>query len=245
MPLTADAPLTAPPATRGGRVRPIDRPLPQPRPQPTVEGRFVLGGVNWQAYRGMRDDPRNDRFKFTYDGPTGRLEVEMPNGFTHESVSRMLSYFIMAFRQAGGPKFRASGAVTLDREDLDRGLECDESFYISNVAEAPPIDTNLIDLTAGQPPPDLAVEVDVTSPGVDKLPIYAALGVPEVWVWDADDETLTARRLNQAGEYEVVAGSVELPGFPLALAAESIAGRGDRDDGELQAAFADRLAAGG
>ena len=244
MPLTADAPPTAAPATRRGRARPIARPQPSPRPQSSVGGRFVLGGLNWQAYRGIRDDPGNARFKFTYDGPTGRLEVEMPQGPRHESVACVLAFFVIAFRQAGGPRFRATGTVTLDREDLDRGLECDKSFYIANLDYAPDLDANTLDLTH-HPPPDLAVEVDVTSPGVSKLPIFAALGVPEVWVWDAENESLTARRLGDAGEFVIVSESVELPGFPLAVAAELIRDRGDRDDGELQAAFAERLRAAG
>ena len=162
---------------------------------------MVPGGVNWAAYRRMREDPRNERFRFTYDGPAGRLEVGRPQGFTHESVSRVVYALLLAFRQAGGPRFRASGAVTLSREDFDRGMECDESFYITRFDEVPPRGTNLINLSAGQPPPDLAVEIDVTSPGVPKLPIHAALGVPEVWVWGGADASLTVRRLTDGGGY--------------------------------------------
>ena len=84
----------------------------------------------------------------------------------------------------------------------------------------------------------------MTSPGVAKLPIYAALGVPEVWVWDAADDSLTARRLTDAGEYETVTASVELPDFPLTAAADLVRDRGGRDAGALQAAFAQRLGAG-
>ena len=245
------AAVLAPPAPSRSDPRPAAPPpvrerAPAGRADPvggrfTLGGRLVLGGANWATYRRLRDAPANARYKFTYDGPTGRLEIEMPQGVLHESVSRLLAYFVMAFRQVGGPRFRATGALTLDRADLDRGLECDESFYITHLADFPDPVPNLLDLSGGQRPPDLAVEVDVTSPGIDKLPIYAALGVPEVWVWDADDESLTARRLAESGEYVIVADSVELPGFPLAVAAELIRDRGDRDDGDLQAAFAERL----
>ena len=239
----ADPPTLVPPAPPRGRARPaairdpasnpLD-PLPMPR-----AGRLTLGGANWAVYRSLRDDPRNDGYKITYDGPTGRLEIEMSLGYRHETVSRLLYAFVLAFRQAGGPRFKASGGVTLAREDLDRGLECDESFYITHVDAAPAPNTNLIDLNGDQPPPDLALEVDVTNPGISKLPIYAALGVPEVWVWA--DDALTARRLHDRGEYDVTADSVELPGFPLAFAAELLRDRGDRDDGDLQQAFAARL----
>ena len=206
-----------------------------------VRDRFVLHDVDWATYRRLRASPENDGYRFTFDGPTGRLEVEVSQGPLHESVCSLLAYFVMAFRQHGGPRFWPTGAVTLNREDLDRGLDCDESFYLRTRDGAPDLDANRLDLSGGLRPPDLAVEVDVTSPGVSKLPIYAALGVPEVWVWDDADATLTARRLTDAGEYEIVAQSVELPGFPLAAAAELIRDPGERDAGDLQAAFAGRL----
>ena len=85
------------------------------------------------------------------------------------------------------------------------------------------------------------MEVDVSSPGVAKLPLYARLGVPEVWVWDHETDDLTARRLGDAGTYAIVTESVELPGFPLATAAELIRGWDGRDDGALEEAFAARL----
>ena len=245
-PLVADSPPRTARRAAPVRPQPANR---EPAAAPGVRdtwakpftGRVVLGGADWSVYRALRDDPRNERLKFTYDGPTGRLEVEMPTGARHERVSRLLAYFIVAFERAGGPRSASTGAVTLDREDLDRGLECDESFYISHFADAPSPETDLIDLSGGQPPPDLAVEVDVTSPGVSKLPIYAALGVPEVWVWDAADDSLTARRLTDAGDDKIVKDSVELPGFPLTVAADLIRDRGGRGDGESQAAFAERL----
>ncbi|QDT15363.1 Uma2 family endonuclease [Alienimonas californiensis] len=239
MALLADSPPLAAPAVRRGSTAPVP---PRDRvTAPAPAGRCVLAGANWEMYRRLRDEPANARFKLTYDGPSGRLEIEMPQGPLHESVARLIAYFVMAFRQSGGPRFRATGGVTLGREDLDRGLECDESFYISSLDDAPDLDANTLDLSSGALPPDLAIEVDVTSPGVEKLPIYAALGVPEVWVWNAADGSLAAHRLSESGGYAVTADSVELPGFPLAVAAELIRTRGDRDDGELQAAFAERL----
>ena len=228
-------PLAPPPA-------PTEAPAPvQPIRLPDRRGlpagtRLLYLDVTWAEYVALRRSPAADRLKITFDGPTGRLEVEMPQGPRHESVSRMLSYFVMAFRRAGGPPFRSAGAVTLRRADLARGAEPDESFYVKNIDAAPDLDGNALDLTDGSPPPDVCVEVDVTSPGVSKLPIYAALGVPEVWVWDEAAGTLTVRRL--AGDaYEEAAGSGELPGFPVAEAAALLADRGGRDDGALQEAF--------
>ena len=233
-------PPPAEPAVRGGRSAVARR---GPARSRAAGGRFVLYGIDWPTYRRLREAPEHAGYRFTFDGPTGRLEVQVANGPFHESICRLLAYFVMTFRQHGGPPFWPTGAVTLDREDLDRGLDCDESFYLRTRDGAPDLDANTLDLSGGRRPPDLAIEVDVTSRGVDKLPIYAALGVPEAWVWDAADGSLVARRLSGSGEYEIVADSVALPGFPLALAAELIRNRGTRDAGALQAALAERLAA--
>ncbi|MEM9701275.1 MAG: Uma2 family endonuclease, partial [Planctomycetota bacterium] len=128
------------------------------RPPAAVGGRFMLYDIDWPTYRRLREAPEHDGYRFTYDGPTGRLEVEVSQGPLHESISRTLYALILEFRRHGGPRFRATGTVTLSRADLDRGLECDESFYIASLDRAPDLSVNNLDLTNG-PPPDLAVEV--------------------------------------------------------------------------------------
>ena len=219
---------------------PIRDPIFVRRPSPD---RVVLGGADWATYRRLRDAPENEGLKITYDGPLGLLEIEMSEGPQHATVGAVLFIFVHAFRRERGLRIRSTASVTLAREDLDRGLESDGSFYIRSIDAAPDLTGNTLDLNAGAPP-DLAVEVDVTSPGLSKLPIYAALGVPEVWVWDAADASLTVRRLFGDG-YQIVPNSRELPGFPVAAAADLIRDRGDRDDGALESAFTDRLRAAG
>ena len=208
--------------------------------RPSVD-RVVLGGADWAMYRRLRDAPENDGFKITYDGPLGLLEIEMSEGPLHASTSHLIGLLITAFGLERSVDLKGLGAVTLNRRDLDRGLEADETFYVRSLPDAPDLTTNALDLNAGSPP-DIAVEVDVTSPGLSKLPIYAALGVPEVWVWDAADRSLTVRRLAE-NRYEVVDASGELPGFPVAAAAEAIRDRVDRPDTALMRAFAERLRA--
>jgi Uma2 family endonuclease len=70
------------------------------------------------------------------------------------------------------------GSTTYKREDQERGFEPDSSFYIQHAAQIR--DREKIDLAA-DPPPDLVIEIDLTSSSMDKLPMYAQLGVPEVW----------------------------------------------------------------
>jgi Uma2 family endonuclease len=75
------------------------------------------------------------------------------------------------------------GSLTCRREDLARGLEPDQCYYIQN--ENVVWDKEQIDLNQ-DPPPDLVVEIDVTSSSIDRLSLYASLGVPEVWRYDGN-----------------------------------------------------------
>ncbi len=73
------------------------------------------------------------------------------------------------------------GSTTFRREDLERGFEPDSCFYIENKGRIR--GKGRIDLTV-DPPPDLVIEIDITSPSLDKVPIYARMKVPEVWRFD-------------------------------------------------------------
>ena len=98
------------------------------------------------------------------------------------------------------------------------------------------------DLDGGGVPPDLLIEVDVSNPGVDELPVFVGLGVPEVWV--REEEAVVVRRPTGDGD-RVSDRSVELPGFPPAFAAELLAARADAATFELEEAFERRLRADG
>lgn len=88
--------------------------------------------------------------------------------------------------------------MTCDRADLERGLEPDECFYLTNEPLVRSKDE--IDLET-DPPPDLAVEVDITRSSLKRLPIYAAIRVPEVWRYDG--QVLTIHQLGADGKYAV------------------------------------------
>jgi Uma2 family endonuclease len=81
-------------------------------------------------------------------------------------------------------RIAAVGSTTFNREAVGRGLEPDECYYIANAARI--VKWDRIDLDV-DPPPDLAVEFDITRSSLDRLGIYAALGVPEVWRFDGVD----------------------------------------------------------
>jgi Uma2 family endonuclease len=157
---------------------------------------------------------------------TGMLEIMTLSSF-HELISKLIDHFILEWRVARNIPVRPIGSMTLRRELLDRGLEGDQSYYIHNESKVRGIDD--IDLNLA-PPPDLAIEVEHHSPAVGKLPIYAALGVPELWHWRA--EVLTVYRLVD-GQYVPQTHSDALPGFPFEQLLRALAQRATVDETTL------------
>ena len=131
---------------------------------------------------------------------------------------------------------RPGGSMTLRQQKLLKGLEGDQSYYIQHEAQVRGLST--IDLET-IPPPDLAIEVEHTSSMVPKLPIYAVLGVPEIWRWR--EETLTVLRL-VAEQYVARAESDALPGFPLEQLRQALAQPEPRDETSLVSEFRQWLA---
>ncbi|MEQ8964025.1 MAG: Uma2 family endonuclease, partial [Coleofasciculus sp. C2-GNP5-27] len=122
-----------------------------------------------------------------------------------ETYKKLLGRLVEAATEELDIEIRSLGSRTCDRADLARGLEPDQCYYIQNealVRGVAQIDLNQF------PPPDLALEIDITSSSINRLSIYAALGVPEVWRYDG--QTLTI--LNwQNGEYLSQDRSTALP----------------------------------
>src|SRR5262249_910553 len=96
----------------------------------------------------------------------------------HEEINRNIGSLIDMLAIEWQLDFRTLGSTTFKREDLKRGFEPDSCFYIQHVREVK--GKRKVDLTT-DPPPDLIIEIDTTSGSIDKLPVYAALCVPEVW----------------------------------------------------------------
>jgi Uma2 family endonuclease len=123
----------------------------------------------------------------------------------HESVAYFSGLLVAALAEEMRIDAYGVGSTTYNRGDLGRGFEPDASFYIRN--EARIRGKRRIDLDV-DPPPDLVIEVDITSPSLDKFPIYARLGVREVWRYDGDRATIFAL---EEGEYVEAGESVALP----------------------------------
>ena len=165
--------------------------------------RVILRNISWQTYQSLiRDFEAEPAIRLTYD--RGTLEIRMPLD-PHETYKKLIGRLIEAATEELNLEIRSLGSRTCDREDLARGLEPDQCYYIQHEALVREIEQ--IDL-AQLPPPDLAVEVDITSSSLDRFAIYTDLGMPEIWRYDGRSLTIYAL---QAGKYERCNRSVALP----------------------------------
>ena len=101
-----------------------------------------------------------------------------PSIYRHK---KWLGRLVKIITEELGIEIASLGSCTWSREDLRKGLEPDECYYIQNEAAVRGKETITLSV---DPPPDLAIEVDSTSSSLDRMGIYAALGVPEVWRYD-------------------------------------------------------------
>ncbi|HEU5115278.1 MAG TPA: Uma2 family endonuclease [Isosphaeraceae bacterium] len=94
--------------------------------------------------------------------------------------------------------YKAIRQTLLRRQDLDRGIEGDGTYYITNEPVVRSI--TRIDLDT-EPPPDLAVESEITHPATEALAVWQHFGVPEVWVFNGRKKSLTIRLLDDKRVY--------------------------------------------
>jgi Uma2 family endonuclease len=192
------------------------------------EHRTLLRGVSWSTYEALLADLGPHRGRIAYD--EGMLEILSPSG-THEGIKRLVGRFIEVITEELRIKIRSTSSITLMRMELKKGVEADESYYIQNEAR---VRHKEIDV-AVDPPPDLAIEVEISRSTLDHLAIHAALGVPEVWRYDG--MRLRFFRLNERGQYVESEKSSALPMLPLADLRRFLELRTTLDETELVVAF--------
>jgi Uma2 family endonuclease len=117
----------------------------------------------------------------------------------HERGAELLNRFIIALTEELGLPLDAGGSTTLRRRRKLKGLEPDKCFWIAN--EPRVRGKEKLNLRT-DPPPDLAIEVDITNSSLDRMGIYAALRVPELW--RLDESGLTFHILAADGNYREV-----------------------------------------
>lgn len=169
----------------------------------TDSAAVVLRDIPWNLYNALVETENN--VLMAYD--RGVLEIMSPSS-THEAVIEAIRAVIMAVLRQCRIDRVATASTTFRHIEMDKGFEADASFYLQD-----PVDirrrmkTRDLDLRV-DPAPDLVVEVDRASSSLDKLPIYAASGVSEIWRYK--DGRLQMFRL-RVDAYESVTQSGWLP----------------------------------
>jgi Uma2 family endonuclease len=145
-----------------------------------AEQRVLLHDISWDTYeRLLAESIANCGTRFTYS--EGELEI-MVLSAGHEQPNRILAFIAEITAASTGRDCAFTGSTTFKRKDLAKGFEPDSSFYFRNALAMRELDE--IDL-ASDPPPELVIEVDITRSSLNRLPIFAAVGVSEVWRYDA------------------------------------------------------------
>lgn len=135
-----------------------------------------LEDISWDEYEQLLDELAEwPGVRVSYDH--GRVEIMSPTT-EHEEYKDLMLRIAHILAEELGVALEPRGSSTFKRRRLLKGAEPDASFYVANAAAI--VGKRRIDLTI-DPPPDVIVEIDITSESLSKFPIYAALGVPEIW----------------------------------------------------------------
>jgi Uma2 family endonuclease len=182
--------------------------MPTTTTAPTAEQRFRLSLVSWEKYESLRAWFEGRPLRITFD--RGEIEIRTLS-YLHERTKKLLARLIESLSVEIDCDIHSGGSMTFKREDLERGLEPDECWWIEHepqMRERSDYDP----LT--QPPPDLVMEVEVSRSVLDRLAIYVAMNVPEVWRWDGERLRFC---LLKRGKYEE---SAQSKSFPMLAASE-------------------------
>lgn len=168
---------------------------------------LLLRDVSWAEFEAILDDLGNHRStRLAYDN--GLLEIMAPLP-EHEYFKQSISIAIEDIAEALEQDYESYGSTTWRKQAKQAGLEPDNCFYFQN--EALVRGKLTFDLTQ-DPPPDLALEIDLTSRSLNRFPIYARLGVPEIWCYDNGELSIY---LLQNEQYERVEQSRVFPSLKV------------------------------
>uniref|UniRef100_A0A832H479 Uma2 family endonuclease n=1 Tax=Oscillatoriales cyanobacterium SpSt-402 TaxID=2282168 RepID=A0A832H479_9CYAN len=196
----------------------------EPESALVAEERIVLQNISWETFERLLtevSENRSTRFHYL----EGMLEIMSPLS-RHEGSNRFIESLITVIAEELNLNLRKLGSLTMKRRDQQTGGEPDSCYYIQN--EPLVRGKEEIDLKT-DPPPDLVLEVDITHPSDRRLPIYANLGVPELWKYDG--KTLQYYVL-QENAYVQVEQSFAFPWLPGEVILEFLAKR--LEIGEIQ-----------
>ncbi len=173
-----------------------------------IKDHLLLFPVSWATYEALLEQCADRRLRHTYD--RGRLEFMTPSS-EHEVYKSLLGLFVVTLADEWNLPLYLGGELTLRKQDLDRGLEPDQCFWLANepkVRGKTQLDFNQ------DPPPDLFIEIEVTRTVVNRLEVLAALEVPEVWRFDGTELGVGVLQANR--EYQWSSRSPNFPALDMA-----------------------------
>lgn len=169
--------------------------------------RVMLYNISWQQFENLLEDLGESRAaRVAYDDGTLEIMTPLPE---HESYKEVISDAVKDIAEELDLDYESLGSTTWKKERNMAGIEADNCFYFQNEL----LVRGRLDLDLQKdPPPDLALEIDVTSKSLDRFPIYTRLGVPEIWCYDSGELKIY---LLQAGEYVESETSLVFPSLKL------------------------------
>lgn len=187
-----------------------------------------LSGISWQTYENLLTElSASRRLRLTYN--RGTLEIMVPSP-EHERYKKVLGRFVETLGEELDVRIDPLGSTTFKRPELS-GAEPDECFYIRNIQLIK--GKKRINLQQ-DPPPDLIVEVDITSSSKNRFEVYADMGVPEIWRYDGNSFSINVLQNQQ---YLSVERSLAFPNLPLIEISSFLEQVGEKDYLELVKEF--------
>lgn len=169
------------------------------------DAEVIFHDVSWEEFERFMDE-LGERSSLRIQYNNRRISLMAPSS-GHEIPKVYIGRFIEHLLETQGTDFLALGSFTMRKQSVEKAVEADESFYIEHEAAVRGKKQISLDV---DPPPDIAVEVDIYS-STDRV-LYAALGVPELWIYDGKQLVIWVL---QAGEYQAVEFSPHFPGLAL------------------------------
>lgn len=170
--------------------------------------RVVLHSISWEQFEQLLEDLGDHRAaRIAYDNGTLEIMTPLPE---HEYFKEVIGVAIQDIAEELEIDYESYGSTTWRKRVKMAGVEPDNCFYIQR--EALVRGRLDLDLRQGDPPPDLALEIDMTSKSLDRFPIYARLGVPELWCYEEGE--LKIYHLQQE-EYVEAESSLAFPRLPI------------------------------
>lgn len=169
--------------------------------------RVVLYNIGWQQFENLLKDLGDKRAaRIAYDRGTLEIMTPLPE---HEYYKEVIGIAVQDIAEELELDYESLGSTTWKRESRLAGVEPDNCFYFQNEAAI----RGKLEFDLNQdPPPDLVLEIDLTSKSLNRFPIYARLGVPEIWCYDSGE--LKIYQL-QNGEYQEAQTSLVFPNLAV------------------------------